>query len=67
MVLFIKKNCIYFFKLNQKKNIIDKYEKYERVLFIDDVEKNLHDMKKTFGDKIELYHFVKKFELCNFY
>jgi len=49
------------------KNIIDKYEKYERVLFIDDVEKNLHDMKKTFGDKIELYHFVKKFELCNFY
>ena len=49
------------------KNIIDKHEKYDRIVFVDDSEKNLFDMQKTFGDSIDLYHFVMKFEMCNFY
>ena len=49
------------------KNIIDKIGNFDKIIFIDDTEKNLIDMKSTFGKDIELYHFVKKFELCNFY
>ena len=67
----IKNPHIYYVSGKNKgeylKNIIDKYEKFDRIIFIDDIEKNLEDLKKTFGDKIELFHFVKKFELYNFY
>jgi hypothetical protein len=49
------------------KNIIDKVGNFDKIIFIDDSEKNLIDMKNTFGKDVELYHFVKKFELCNFY
>ena len=71
--LNIKNPNVYYVSGKNKgeylKNIIDKYEcgNYKRIIFVDDAEKNLEDMKKTFGDKIELFHFVKKFELCNFY
>ena len=45
------------------KNIIDKHGEYDKIVFVDDSEKNLLDMKKTFGEKIELYHFVKKYNM----
>jgi hypothetical protein len=43
------------------KNIIDKHGVFDKIVFVDDSEKNLHDMQKTFGEKIDLYHFVKKY------
>ena len=49
------------------KNIIEKFDKFDKIIFIDDSEKNLIDMKNSFGKNVELYHFIKKFELCNFY
>jgi hypothetical protein len=45
------------------KNIIKDYPEYNKIIFIDDMEKNLTDVYKTFGDKIDLYHFVKKYYL----
>lgn len=43
------------------KNIYEKYSDYKEIIFIDDMEKNLHDVGKAFDHKIELYHFVKKY------
>ena len=45
------------------KDIIKDYPEYNKIIFIDDMEKNLIDVYKTFGDKIDLYHFVKKYFL----
>jgi hypothetical protein len=45
------------------KDIIKHYPEYNKIIFIDDMEKNLTDVYKTFGDKIDLYHFVKKYFL----
>ena len=45
------------------KNIIDKHPKYDHIIFVDDSEKNLLDMQKTFGNTIELYHFIKKYNM----
>jgi hypothetical protein len=44
------------------KDIIKDYSEYNKLIFIDDMEKNLTDVYKTFGDKIDLYHFVKKYQ-----
>jgi len=43
------------------KSISQKYSEYNKMIFIDDMEKNLNDVHKVFGNKIELYHFVKKY------
>lgn len=43
------------------KSIFHKYSKYKKIIFIDDMEKNLNDIHKAFGNKINLYHFVKKY------
>jgi acid phosphatase class B len=43
------------------KNIIKKYPQYDKLIFIDDMEKNLNDLHLAFGNKIDLYHFVKKY------
>jgi predicted phage tail protein len=45
------------------KTIIDKVGKFDKIIFIDDSEKNLIDMKNIFGKDVELYNFVKKFDL----
>jgi hypothetical protein len=36
---------------------IDKHGVYDNIIFLDDIQ-------KTFGEKINLYHFVKKYETC---
>jgi uncharacterized HAD superfamily protein len=45
------------------KNIIKDHPEYNKIIFIDDMRKNLIDVYKTFGHKIDLYHFVKKYYL----
>ena len=45
------------------KSISQKYSEYNRMIFIDDMEKNINDVHKAFGNKIDLYHFVKKNKL----
>ncbi len=63
----INYNNIYYVAGGNKgellKDIIKDYPEYDKIIFIDDMEKNLTDVYKTFGDKIDLYHFVKKYYL----
>jgi len=40
--------------------ILHKYTNYDNIVFIDDLDKNLDDMKRSLGDKVELYQFIKK-------